>query len=73
MECPKRTNCLGTRCQSVRVVLGPNVQGDQLSGGARCHGCTRCRVAVVGYHLNYLDEPVLIAMPKPMLTEFGIH
>ena len=28
---------------------------------------------VVGYHLNLLDEPVFIAMSKPLLTEFGIH
>ena len=24
-------------------------------------------------HLNRLDEPVFIAVPKPMLTEFGIQ
>ena len=40
----KETNSLGTRCQGVRVVLGPNVQGDQLSGCTRCHGCTNCHV-----------------------------
>ena len=28
---------------------------------------------VVGYHLNRLDEPVFIAVSKPLLTEFGIH
>ena len=28
---------------------------------------------VVGYRLNRLDEPVLMAGPKPILTEFGIH
>ena len=27
----------------------------------------------MGYHLNRLDEPVFMAVPKPMLTEFGIH
>ena len=27
----------------------------------------------MGYRLNRLDEPVFIAVPKPMLTEFGIH
>ena len=27
----------------------------------------------MGYRLNRLDEPVLMAVPKPMLTEFGIH
>ena len=27
----------------------------------------------MGYRLNRLDEPVFIAGPKPMLTEFGIH
>ena len=27
----------------------------------------------MGYHLNHLDELVFMAMPKPMLTEFGIH
>ena len=26
----------------------------------------------MGYHLNYLDAPVFMAVPKPMLTEFGI-
>ena len=25
------------------------------------------------YGLNRLDEPVFMAVPKPMLTEFGIH
>ena len=25
------------------------------------------------YRLNRLDEPVFMAVPKPMLTEFGIH
>ena len=25
------------------------------------------------YCLNRLDEPVFIAVPKPLLTEFGIH
>ena len=25
------------------------------------------------YHLNRLDGPVLIAVPEPLLTEFGIH
>ena len=27
----------------------------------------------MGYRLNCLDEPVFIAVPKPFLTEFGIH
>ena len=27
----------------------------------------------MGYLLNQLDEPVFMAVPKPMLTEFGIH
>ena len=27
----------------------------------------------MGYRLNRLDEPVLIAVSKPMLTDFGIH
>ena len=30
-------------------------------------------MGVVGYRLNRLDEPVFMAGPKPMLTEFGIH
>ena len=27
----------------------------------------------MGYRLNRLDEPVLIAVSKPLLTECGIH
>ena len=27
----------------------------------------------MGYHLNGLDKPVFMAVPKPLLTEFGIH
>ena len=27
----------------------------------------------MGYRLNRLDEPVRIAVSKPLLTEFGIH
>ena len=27
----------------------------------------------MGYRLNRLDEPVFMAGPKPMRTEFGIH
>ena len=27
----------------------------------------------MGYHLNCFDEPVFIAVSKPLLTEFGIH
>ena len=27
----------------------------------------------MGYRLNRLDDPVFMAVPKPMLTEFGIH
>ena len=27
----------------------------------------------MGYRLNHLDEPVFMAVPKPMQTEFGIH
>ena len=27
----------------------------------------------MGYRFNRLDEPVFIAVAKPMLTEFGIH
>ena len=27
----------------------------------------------MGYRLNCLDEPVFIAVSKPLLTEFGIH
>ena len=27
----------------------------------------------MGYCLNRLDEPVVMAVPKPLLTEFGIH
>ena len=27
----------------------------------------------MGYRLNRLDEPVFMAVPKPILTEFGIH
>ena len=30
-------------------------------------------IYVVGYHLNCLDEPVYLAVSKPLLTEFGIH
>ena len=28
---------------------------------------------VVGYRLNRLDEPVFMAVPKSILTEFDIH
>ena len=28
---------------------------------------------IVGYRLNRLDEPVFMAVSKPLLTEFGIH
>ena len=28
---------------------------------------------VVKYCLNRLDEPVFMGVPKPRLTEFGIH
>ena len=27
----------------------------------------------MGYRLNHLDEPDLIAVSKPLLTEFGIY
>ena len=27
----------------------------------------------MGYRLNFLDEPVFMAVSKPMQTEFGIH
>ena len=27
----------------------------------------------MGCHLNRLEEPVFIAVSKPLLTEFGIH
>ena len=27
----------------------------------------------MGYRLNRLDEPVFIAVSKPLLNEFGIH
>ena len=27
----------------------------------------------MGYHLNRLNEPVLIEVSKPLLTEIGIH
>ena len=27
----------------------------------------------MGYYLNHLDEPVFMAVSKPLLTEFGIH
>ena len=27
----------------------------------------------MGYRLNRLDEPIFMAGPKPMRTEFGIH
>ena len=27
----------------------------------------------MGYRLNRLDEPILIAVSKPLLTEFDIH
>ena len=27
----------------------------------------------MGYRLNHFDEPVFMAVPKPMHTEFGIH
>ena len=27
----------------------------------------------MGYRLNRLDEPIFMAGPKPMQTEFGIH
>ena len=27
----------------------------------------------MGYRLNRLDEPVFMAVPKPLQTEFGIH
>ena len=34
-----------------------------------CHATIGCG----GYPLNCLDEPVFMAVPKPTLTEFGIH
>ena len=34
---------------------------------------TETHVHVVGYHWNCVDELVLIAGPKPLLTELGIH
>ena len=43
----------------------------QANGGAVYN--TPAHVQVVGYRLNRLDEPVFMAVPKPMLTEFGIH
>ena len=27
----------------------------------------------MGYRLNRLDEPVFMAGPKPLRTEFGVH
>ena len=27
----------------------------------------------MGYRLNCLDEPIFMAVSKPLLTEFGIH
>ena len=27
----------------------------------------------MGYHFNHHDEPIYMAVPKPMLTKFGIH
>ena len=27
----------------------------------------------MGYRLNHHDEPVFMAVPEPMLTEFGIR
>ena len=27
----------------------------------------------MGYRLNHLDEPVFMAVSKPLLIEFGIH
>ena len=27
----------------------------------------------MGYYLNRLDEPVFMAVPNALLTEFGIH
>ena len=27
----------------------------------------------MGYRLNHLDKPVLMALPTPMQTQFGIH
>ena len=27
----------------------------------------------MGYHLSRLDEPVFVAVSKPLLTEFGFH
>ena len=27
----------------------------------------------MGYRLNRLDEPIFMAVSKPLLTEFGIH
>ena len=27
----------------------------------------------MGHRLNRLDEPIFIAVSKPLLTEFGIH
>ena len=27
----------------------------------------------MGYRLNHLDKPILMAVPKPVLPEFGIH
>ena len=33
----------------------------------------QCQLAKVGYRWNRLDEPVFMARPKPLLTEFGVH
>ena len=41
----------------------PGVKGSQLE----------THIYVVGYHLKRLHEPVFMAGPKPLRTDFGIH
>ena len=48
----------------IRISLNPQQRDPQLETQ---------KPVVVGYRLNRLDEPVFIAIPKPLLIEFGIH
>ena len=62
--------------KSVRIGFGPAMKmGSSRRFKRYPHNLyvSYINVEAVGYRSNCLDEPVFMAGPKPMLTEFGIH
>lgn len=53
---------------SLQIMINPDKSQARAKGD-----WLQTRMCVIGYRWNYLDEPIYLVRPKPLVTELGIY